>query len=145
MSNERHYRKLEHMYYTARINEYYKPVMRIADGTAEVTIALDEKFFHAANATHGSVYFKMLDDAAFFAVNSVVEDVFVLTVTFNVHFLRPVDRGAIRAIGKLIFASKTMFVAEARLYNEQGKEIAFGSGTFMRSKMPLTEDIGYRE
>jgi acyl-coenzyme A thioesterase PaaI-like protein len=34
---------------------------------------------HSIHAVHGSVYFKALDDAAFFAVNSLVEDVFVLT------------------------------------------------------------------
>jgi acyl-coenzyme A thioesterase PaaI-like protein len=41
----------------------------------------------------GSVYFKMLDDAAFFAVNSIVEDVFVYTVSLNVQLLRPVASG----------------------------------------------------
>jgi uncharacterized protein (TIGR00369 family) len=145
MSNEKHYRKLEHMYYSAPINRYFNPELTISEGTADVKVKMDKKYFHAANAAHGAVYFKMLDDAAFFAVNSVVEDVFVLTTTFNVHFLRPVDRGTLRAVGRLTFASKTVFVAEARLYNDQDKEIAIGTGTFLRSKTSLTEDIGYKE
>ena len=35
--------------------------------------------FHAAGAGHGTIYFKMLDDAAFYAANSMVEEQFVLT------------------------------------------------------------------
>ena len=37
---------------------------------------------HAAGAVHGSYYFKVLDDACYFAANSLVSDVFVLTVSF---------------------------------------------------------------
>ncbi len=48
---------------------------------------------HAGGAVHGANYFKAMDDAAFFAANSLVDDVFVLTVSFNVYFLRPHHRG----------------------------------------------------
>ncbi len=46
-----------------------------------------------------SVYFKALDDAAFFAANSVVEDVFVLTTNFNIQLLRTVTEGTLIATG----------------------------------------------
>jgi uncharacterized protein (TIGR00369 family) len=92
---------------------------------------------------HGSVYFKALDDAGFFAVNSLVEDVFVLTVSFSIHLLRPVASGDMKAIGKVVQASKNMFIAEATLTNSKGEEIARGIGTYVRSKAPLSPDIGY--
>ena len=47
---------------------------------------IKEDYFHALNAIHGSVYFKMLDDAAFFAAQSVVEDYMLLTANFNISF-----------------------------------------------------------
>ena len=86
----------------------------------------------------------MLDDAAFFAANSFVDDVFVLTVSFNIHLVRPVDKGVIRAVGTVKYKSKNLFVAEAILYNEEGKIISFGTGNFMRSKVALTGLIGYK-
>ena len=144
--NEAHYRKLERMYLGANINEqiFDTTTVTIAHETAEIGLTINEKYFHALGAMHGSVYFKLLDDAAFFAVNSIVTDVFVLTTSFNINLIRPVNHGTIRAVGKVRYASKTLFTAESTLYNEQGKEMAFGTGNFAKSKAALTEEIGYK-
>jgi uncharacterized protein (TIGR00369 family) len=93
---------------------------------------------------HGSVYFKMLDDAAFFAANSQVEDVFVLTASFNLYFLRPVSEGRIRSEGRVTSRSRRLILAEARLEDDRGRELARGSGTFMPSQIALTAELGYR-
>ena len=106
-------------------------------------MTISEKYFHALGAIHGSVYFKLLDDAAFFAVNSIVEDVFVLTTSFNSNIVRPVSSGKIVAKGEVRFVSKNLFIAESSLCNEQGKEIAFGTGHFAKSKVELSAEIGY--
>lgn len=127
-----HFRKLERIYLQANINSqlYDTTTCSISEGAAEIGLRISEKYFHALGAIHGSVYFKLLDDAAFFAVNSIVPDVFVLTTTFHIHILRPANKGLIKAIGKVKFKSRAWFVAEAVLYNEAGKEIAFGAGDF---------------
>ena len=83
MSAEEHYRKLERMYLGAPVNRIFDPRIEIGEGKATVTIPIRSEFFHAAHAAHGMIYFKLLDDAAFFAVNSLVEDVFVLTVSIQ--------------------------------------------------------------
>ena len=91
MSNrDEHHRRLEHMYLSAPANEYFKPEIRIDEGRAEVRLTVRPDFFHAASAVHGSVYFKLLDDATFFAASSLVDDVFVLTASFNI-LLSPSD------------------------------------------------------
>jgi len=54
-----------------------------------------------------------------------------------------VSSGVMTAIGKVRFRSNTLFTAEATLYNEAGKEVAFGTGNFAKSKVQLSEDIGY--
>lgn len=95
-------------------------------------------------AIHGSVYFKLLDDASFFAVNSLIEDAFVLTTSFNINLIRPANHGKITAIGQARFRSKHLFAAESTLYNSAGKEIAFGTGNFVKSKVGLSEEIGYK-
>lgn len=74
--------------------------VEISHGQADITLPVNQNLFHAAGALHGAMYFLALDNAAFFAVNSLVEDVFVLTVSFNIYLLRPIDKGIIKAVEK---------------------------------------------
>ena len=141
---EEHYRKLERMYLAAPINEFFKPEIRIGRGTAEINVNVDSRFFHAAQAAHGAVYFKSLDDAAFFAVMSLVEDRFVLTSNFNLYMLAPISAGMIRSVGRVVSGGGSSFLAESVLYNDQDTEIARGSGMFIKSKVALDPEMGYR-
>ena len=139
-----HYRRLERMYLTkASINDYFKPSITIGDGKAEVRIEVDPKFFHAAGAVHGSVYFKALDDASFFAANSVVEDVFVLTTSFNIQLLRPVTEGILIAKGTLVSETKSLLIADAELKDDRDRLVGRGTGSFMKSRMHLKDVPGY--
>lgn len=143
MKNE-HYRKLENMMHSAPIVKLAGARAQISHGQAEITLPVDQKLYHAAGALHGAMYFLALDNAAFFAVNSLVEDVFVLTVSFNVYLLRPVDRGVVKAVGKVVNSTKTQYLAESVLYDGDNREIARGSGVFVRGKVKLTPEIGYK-
>ena len=144
--NQEHFRKLEKMYLSANINTmiFDTTTIIISEKTAEIGLTISEKYFHALGAIHGSVYFKLLDDAAFFAVNSIVEDAFVLTTSFNINLVRPVTKGKLRSVGTVRFQSPNLYVAESRLYNEEGKEVAFGTGNFAKSKIQLSDVIGYK-
>ena len=139
-----HYRKLENMYHNHPLNEFYEAKMTISDRSAVITIPIDPKLFHAAGATHGSVYFKALDDAAYFAVNSIVDDVLVLTTSFNIYLTRPIMEGRMRAEGKLSYVNKSQLIGEAVLFDSNDEEIARGSGMYIKSKIKLTPDIGYQ-
>jgi uncharacterized protein (TIGR00369 family) len=143
LPNEEHYRKLEQMYASAPINDFFQPVMRVSEGQAVVTTQVRRDFFHAANAVHGAFYFKMIDDAAFFAVNSLVTDTFVLTVSLNAYLVRPVSEGEVKAVGRVVHRSRRLYVAESQLTDSAGREIARGSGTFVPSDTPLSPEIGY--
>lgn len=143
MAADDHFRKLERMYLRAPTNSYYRPDIQVREGEADITVPVRPEFFHAAGAVHGSVYFKALDDAAFFAVNSLVEDVFVLTASFTVYLLRPLTAGRLRATGRVVQAARRLFVAESDLLDADGRRLAKGSGTFMRSTIALGPDVGY--
>ncbi len=143
MDKEEHYQKLERMYLAAPINEFYLPGIRISRGQAEIQTQVRPEFFHAAGSLHGSVYFKLLDDAAFFAVNSLVKDYFVLTVSFNIYLTRPVTKGLLVAQGQVVSRSQNYFVAESVLTADD-KEVARGSGSFLRSKIKLAEVDSYK-
>ncbi|WP_435359690.1 PaaI family thioesterase [Haloarchaeobius sp. DFWS5] len=141
--NDDHYRKLERLYASAPVNDFYDPELTIHEGEAELVTPVSESHFHAANAVHGSVYFKVLDDAAFFAANSLVEDVFVLTTEFNIYLERPVSDGEITAVGEVVNDNPRQLIAESVAFDSDGNEIARGSGTFQRSSIDLTPDVGY--
>ncbi|WEK45482.1 MAG: PaaI family thioesterase [Candidatus Andeanibacterium colombiense] len=139
-----HYRALESLYASAPINRLFASQLSIgARGRARIEFQIDERVYHAAGAAHGTVYFKMLDDAAFYAANSLVSDRFLLTTGFNLHFTKPVRAGKVVAEGRWISGKRRVFVAEAHLTDETGEEIGRGTGTFMRSRIALSGLPGY--
>lgn len=137
-----HHRRLENMYMSAPINAWFKPTISVKHGEAEVRIPLRRDFHHAANAVHGSVYFKALDDATFFAVNSISE-MFVLTAKFDLELLKPVVNGEIRAVGRVTEQGEKRILAEGEVYDSNNTIVARGKGSFARSKIPLTPAVGY--
>jgi uncharacterized protein (TIGR00369 family) len=143
-SLKEHFRKLERTYASAPINAYYSPTLTVSEGAAEVILHVERKMHHAAAAVHGSVYFKALDDAAFFAANSLVDDVLVLTASFTVYMLRPISQGRLKAQGWVTHRTGRLLFAESKLEDQDGNQIARGSGTFMRSKIRLTPGVGYQ-
>ncbi len=144
MNSQDHYRKLEHMMYSAPFVQFTGATVNIQSGEAKITLPVRKDFFHAAGAMHGALYFLALDNAAFFAVNSLVENRFVLTVSFTTYLTRPVAQGTVTALGRVVNQNKSQFIAESVLYDDEQREIARASGIFVRSKIPLSEKIGYQ-
>ena len=103
-------------------------------GDTTVTgLTAKESDCHTMGAMHGSLYFKMLDDAAFFASQARETECFVLTVSFNTIIMRPVLPGTeLIAKGVVTSNSKSLIVADSQLYTGDGKLVATGSGTFMK-------------
>ncbi len=144
MSELQHFQRLANMYDAAPINALYPPRIDIAQGQCEIEIEVKPEYFHAAGAMHGSVYFKLLDDSAFFAVNSLEPEVFVLTTSFTTYITRPVSSGTVRAVGKVVHKNRTQFIAESVMYDSEGREIARGNGMFVRSKVRLENIPSYK-
>lgn len=145
-AEETHFRALEDLYASAPVNTLFESQLEILEaGRARISFKATEKYFHAAGATHGTLYFKMLDDAAFYAANSLVSDRFLLTTGFNLHFTKPLREGRVIAEGKWISGKRRVFIAEAHLIDEEGDEIGRGTGTFMRSHIALSGLDGYRK
>jgi uncharacterized protein (TIGR00369 family) len=139
-----HHRALERLYQAAPINTLFASRLSIpSEGRALIEFDVDDTSFHAAGAAHGTLYFKMLDDAAFYAANTLVTDRFLLTTSFNLHFTKPIRAGRITADGVWISGRRRVFVAESRLVDEAGDEVGRGTGTFMRSRIALSSLKGY--
>ena len=142
---EAHLRALESLYDSAPVNRLFKSQLRLPEaGRSEIAFTVSTDTFHAAGAAHGTLYFKMLDDAAFYAANGLVSDRFLLTTAFNLHFTKPMRIGPARAEGRWISGKRRVFVAEARIVDDSGEECARGTGTFLRSHIALSGLDGYR-
>jgi len=142
---EAHLRALESLYASAPINAVFESHMHLAEaGRSEIRFMVGQHAFHAAGAAHGTLYFKMLDDAAFYAANGLVSDRFLLTTAFNLHFTKPLKVGEAVAEGRWISGRRRVFVAEARIVDSSGEECARGTGTFLRSHIALSGLAGYR-
>lgn len=141
---ERHWRALEGLYTSAPVNSLFSSSLEVTgEGAARITFEVTQAAYHAAGAAHGTIYFKMLDDAAFYAANTLVTDRFLLTTSFNLHFTKPVREGKVVAEGRWISGRRRVFVAESRLVDAEGDEIGRGTGTFMKSRIPLSGLPGY--
>jgi len=141
-----HFRALESLYRSAAINRLFESSLEIPEaGVARIRFEVDDRVHHAAGAAHGTIYFKMLDDAAFYAANSLVTDHFLLTTAFNLLLTRPLRNGPAVAEGRWISGKRRVHVADARLIDADGEEAARGTGTFMRSRIPLASLPGYRD
>ena len=140
-----HYRALENLYRSAPVNSLFTSDIAIpSEGQARISFTVGEDCFHAAGAAHGTIYFKMLDDAAFYAANTLATDRFLLTTSFNLHFTKPVQAGDVVAEGRWVSGRRRVFVAEARLVDAEGEEIGRGTDNFMRSRIALSSLPGYR-
>jgi acyl-coenzyme A thioesterase PaaI-like protein len=143
MSNDLHFRRLEAMYASAPVNQRFPSQISVSEGLSRISCTVSDDLFHAAGAVHGTLYFKMLDDACFYAVNSLVADVFVLTTAFNLILTKPVKSGSLTAEGRWVSGHRRIFFAEGVLRDGSGDEVGRGTGTFMRSRIALNDLDGY--
>lgn len=127
----------------AGINDFFDPKMSVSEGEATIELPVTEKLHHPAGAAHGTAYFKALDDASFFAVNSLVEDVFVLTTQINLYLTRPISAGTMYAHGEVLHAHPAQYIGQAVLEDDDGNLLARATGQFVRSEIELSPAIGY--
>ena len=132
-----HLKNLIKIYSIAPINKFYKPKMSLSLGESTIEIKIRRKFFHTGQSVHGSVYFKMLDDAAYFASQTHEKEFFLYTVNFEVNFLKAVSKNVIISKGKLLKKGSNKLISESMLYSSNGEEIGFGKGIFVKSNILL--------
>ena len=139
-----HWRALERLYRAAPVNHLFASSLEIlGEGRSRIGFEIDGRMFHAAGAAHGTIFFKMLDDAAFYAANTIVTDRFLLTSAFNLNLIKPILAGRVVAEGRWVSGRRRVLVAEARLVDAEGDEVGRGTGTFVRSRISLSGLPGY--
>lgn len=131
-----HYENLEHLYLAAPYNEFHEPGIRVANGEADIVIPIQEKVTHPSGVP-GAVILKAMNDSALFAVNSLVEKHYVLTVSFNVSLTGAMPSGELIARGRFVGMSGDRYLGESMLSDVEGNEIGRGDGVFVVSNIGL--------
>ena len=132
-----HLKRLKNLYSAAPISGLFNEhdIDFAKDGSTSIRFTPKKEHCHTMLSMHGSGYFKMLDDAAFFAAQAHDEENFVFTTSFTTYLVRPVEPGVpLIAHGKIENAGRSLQVASSRILEEgTGNLVATGSGTFMKS------------
>ncbi len=132
------------MFHAAPIQEMLSgAAMKVEARKATYKLSIKKGYFHAAEALHGAIYFKLLDDAAYFAAASLEDTYFLLTKSYTIHFKRPVEVDQLTAIGEVISEENGVIVSRSLITNSAGKMVAEGKGEFVRSKKLLIDQVGY--
>ncbi|RPI53938.1 MAG: PaaI family thioesterase, partial [Chloroflexi bacterium] len=102
------------------------------EGHAVVDLPYNPGLDHAAGGVHGGIYATLLDSAGWFtAAAAHDEDAWIATAELSIHFLQPVERRALRAVGRLLKRGKRQDVAEVHLYDDAGELVGHATGTFV--------------
>ena len=80
---------------------------------------------------------QLLDDAAYFASQTHEKKYFLYTINFQINFLKPIFQGKIISRGKLLKKDSNKFISKAKLFDNEGNEVANGEGIFVKSNIFL--------
>ncbi len=114
------------------------------DGRAIVDLPYNPVLDHALGGVHGGVYATLLDTAGWFTA-AAAHDIscWVATTEMSIHFLAPVQRTSLRAVGQLIRQGGRQDVAEMRLYDGHDRLVGHATGTFvLLPSISLADNLG---
>lgn len=140
-----HFRNLEQMFAAASINQELITwaKLEVSSEQAVLVLKMRDEYYHAAMSLHGAIYFKLLDDSAYFAAASAEPTYFLYTKSYQINFRRPVTGGVLTATGRLLKKADKEWIATSEIRNEQNQLVAAGEGIFVKSKLLLTDLVGY--
>lgn len=103
----------------------------LGNGVAAGHCVIEQKHLNPWGIAHGGATFTLLDTIAGTAVRTIIpKDKGIVTLSSNIYFMKPVSPGKVIAEGKVIKPGQTITIAEACLYDENGKMAAKASFEF---------------
>ena len=97
-------------------------------------VELQTAHFHLQpyGIVHGGVVATLIDTSTFWsAFMRVPEDAGLVNVDLKLNYLKPVEKGLLRAEGKALRSGKSISYAESRVFDTHGELIAHGTSTLM--------------
>ena len=119
---------------SAMANTMNMKLIAVDDGTATFEAHPDERYYNPQMRVHGGYAATVIDSALGCAVQTKLpEGIGYGTIELKVNYVRKIDRqsGRLTCTGTVIHAGRTLFTAEAKLFDANDKLCAHGSGTFL--------------
>ncbi len=101
-------------------------------GHAVVDLPYNPNLNHGRGGIHGGVYATLLDSAG--ALTAAVHhdsSCWLATSEMSVHFLLPVERTSLRAVGRILKHGLRQDIVEMQLHDDQGRLVGHATGTFV--------------
>lgn len=90
----------------------------VESGTATLTLDVRKELTQNQGIVHGGAIASLIDTATAFAILSVIEPKErVTTVDLTISYLRPVSKGRVRAVAKVVRAGRRLFVVSAEVFS----------------------------
>ena len=109
-------------------------LIAVAEGSATFEAIPSSKYYNPQMRLHGGYAATLIDSALGVAVQTKLPvGIAYGTIELKVNYVRKMDAEIPRFLctGTVIHAGRTMFTADARIVDDNGKLYAHGSGTFL--------------
>jgi uncharacterized protein (TIGR00369 family) len=109
-------------------------LVAVDEGSATFEAVPGPQFYNPQLRMHGGYCAALIDSAMGVAVQTKLPaGTGYGTIEMKVNYVRKLtaEHGPLRCIGTVIHGGRTMFTAEARVIDQDGKLYAHGSGTFL--------------
>jgi len=105
----------------------------IGGGTATLALQIRKELTQNAGVVHGGALASLIDTATAFAILSLLPPKErVTTVDLTISYLRPVSKGRIRAVAKVVRAGRRLFVVSAEVMDENGNLVNTALSTYIK-------------
>ena len=121
-------------------------VTELGVGYSKVVAEISRKHMNPFGALHGGVYSSVIDTAAYWsAYCDLPEDQGLVSIDLKVDYLAPVLDQIVIVKGKRVKAGKTIYLAEAQMFTDNGKLVAHGTSKLMtiNNKQTMGEVVDY--
>ena len=100
--------------------------------SATIEIQLGQCHLQPYGIVHGGVLATLIDTATFWAVfMRIPEDAGLVNIDLKLNYLKPVEKGLLRAEGAAIRSGKSLSYSDASVLDADGELIAHGTSTLM--------------
>ena len=105
----------------------------VSSGTATLGLNLRKELMQNHGVVHGGAIASLIDSATAFAIISLLAPKEkVTTVDLTISYLRPLTRGRITAVAKVVRAGRRLLVVSAEVMDNNGKLAATALSTYIK-------------
>lgn len=105
------------------------------EGRCELALDIGPPHLNRQSSLQGGVIATLLDAACGYAGLRTADDTTAnaATVMLTISYVRKVDHGRVRALGRVVSHGRSLFFAAADLVTDDGSLVATAQGTFKRT------------